>query len=91
MDIPISERNRLSRGGYGEVWCVDTHGEIILSSHYTFVKQKRAKLIKKSHVMLWNEYANHKGDYLEFKEDATYLRSLSVGKWRIQGDIIKFT
>jgi len=67
---------------------IDTQGKVITNP--SFVRETGSKLIKSARGTLWNKYLNHKGDFLEFYEDGSYMRSLEAGMWTIKGDFIKF-
>jgi hypothetical protein len=53
-----------------------------------FKKEKNAELITETPGKLWNKYVNSEGNFFEFKNDGTYIRTYVVGSWGIFGDFL---
>ena len=70
-----------------EEWLINQRGGIISGSP-SFVKQREARLVKRGRAVLWSKYVDHKGNFLEFKEDGTYIRILEVGRWERRSHIL---
>jgi hypothetical protein len=89
-------KDKLYYEAYGQVHAekgveegyIDIEGKIITNISI-FGKVKGAKIITNVTGMLWSKYVNCKGNFLEFNEDGSYIRSWETGKWEIDGKFIK--